>query len=480
MSSRVEKPQEEPLAAVRRVRVVLVLILAACVLVPLAAMNRESGVMSAADNRMLAEAPTFDEGLTGFQTGLTAYMSDRIGFRNQMMAAFSLINDRAFNLMTHPLYEYGDDGYVFFRFNDTDFDERFVDEYASYIKDMQSYCLDRDIPFLYVISPEKWRMYPEYIPDAVGELPSSTAMLKERLDALDVNYIDLGEAVMDAKEKGVQVFNRVYDAGHWNTEGMYAGSQMIIDRLQEMGLKVDDIDLRDYEPVYTEQFTLPASNYPIDEMTYKYEVKEDASQGRIVEDFQQNLEMDERHTTFGYFMNPERVDDASLLMFQGSYFNTQGTMLQNQFSRIAQVHDYENIFNLAYYVDVFRPDVVVFENADYTVTDAYYSQESLESVELPPAYGEFSSLPAVEEGQAGALEYDSAVKVANFAMQLPGLPTAAYVLAGDTVYDLVLREDGLWHWGAASVNLEGMDEVTVAVIENDQRHLYRYRLEQGS
>ncbi len=498
-----EKSSSKAKLFLRRLRIAMLLILVSCVVAPIAAMNHEPEYMSEADNRTLAEKPRLEEGVDLFEEGidlyeedLTAYMSDRIGFRDEMIAAYSLLNDKAFHLMTHPLYEYGDDGYVFFRFQENGYDEELIASFAAYIREMQDYCEERDIPFLYVITPEKWRVYQEKIPDTVGELPSTTVMLKDHLDTSGVNYIDLGDAVIEAKDEGAQVFNPVYDAGHWNSEGMYAGSQAIIDRLQEMGIKVDDIDLDDYDQVYEQKTILPASNYPIDETVFTYEVKEDAARGIFMEEYAEDLEMNESFTTFGYFENEDRREDASLLMFQGSYFNNQGRMLQNQFSRIAQVHDYENVFNLPYYVGVFQPQVVIFENSDYTILNRYYNQELLETVELPPAYTG-ASFGAVEEMEGGILEYSPKSKIANFEVDLSELaPEAAYALVGDTVYDLTVREDEdgdenpvqgvdksesagqgtVFYWGVTTSSLPSVDRVKIIGIADGVAYGYDYQL----
>ena len=474
----------------RRLRACTLAVVGVLVALSLATFDWQPDSFSSADNRMKAAAPLWDEGadglsaFVGFTGEVDDYLEDRMGFRSELMAAYGLLNDRLFGVMTHPLYEYGKDGYTFFRFSDEPYDDDKLQLFARYVRSMQDYCEQRGIAFLYAISPEKARIYPEEVPDTVlGELPSSASRLKELLDAEGVNYVDQADAILDAKNQGAQVFNRTYDAGHWNSEGMHAGAQAIVEKLQSMGVDVDDIDLDDYAKEYRRQNALPASNYPIDETTFSYRLGDAESGTTLMEGYLDNLVMNRQYTSSWYYENDNRPDDPSVLMFQGSYYNTQGTMLHHQFGRFAMVHDYQNVYALAYYVDVFDPDIVVFENSDYTFSDTYYSSDYLYWANLPPTYEEFADLPVVQAEEGACLRFDPTGAIANFRMVVPGTVVEGedssdyeeayvYVLAGDRVLGTVSNWDESYWWGASTADLAEVDEVTVAVVFRDRQRLY--------
>lgn len=423
-------------------RILMIVLLAVCIAIPLATFTRGANLISPIDNRELQNFPSRSEDAP-LHVQAESYTADRIGLRAQMIGTYSLINDRAFHVMTHPLYEYGNDDYVFFRFTDETLDQDFMADYATYVKRMQDYCEERGVPFLYVISPEKTRIYPEEIPSDVGFQDNSSYYLKPLFDLLGVNYIDLADGVMAAKDAGIQVFNQQYDAGHWNTEGMYAGTQQIIAKLNDMGLDVDPIDLADYQKVYTHQTSLPASVYPIDTWTYKYQHLLEGNTGASqVRNFGANLELDSLFRDFWYWQNPTQADAPNLLMFQGSYFNTQGTMLYNQFDHAALIHDYQNVFDLPYYFELFNPDVVIFENADYTVTDSYYDPDALVDTDLPAPFSTYANLPVQACGGLASLYYDNAATVENFT--IPWTDnfdiSAAYVKVNGKIYDAQIRD----------------------------------------
>lgn len=461
----------------RALRICMLALLAVLVVVPLALMNHDPDGVSESENRRLQTFPSFSLGTlasgdsaTQFFSEISSYVSDRIGFRDEMIGSYSVLNDSLFNVMTHPLYEYGEDGYVFFRFENTVLDQDYITAFADYVLEMQEYCEARGIEFLYVISPEKARVYEEYIPEYVSEIAFSTDLLIPLLEERGVNYIDQGEALFEAKATGSQVFNVVYDAGHWNTEGMYAGSQAVIDALQELGVNVDDIDVSAYEKVYEEQTSLPASNYPIWETTCKYEIMSDAANAaQRNDDFNSGLVLNEIYRTAHYYTSTQE-EDCSVLMFQGSYYNTQGTMLQNQFSTLATVHDYGNVFNLPYYVGVYQPDVVIFENADYTVSNSYYAHESLLSTRLPSLLSLYDDWAIVDCGAFASFEREEGVSISSFYYSWPedleGIDYS-YVIADGFVYEAAGQSDGRYLWGALSSALDEVDEVTMVGIDLD-------------
>lgn len=458
--------------AVKYLRAATLFVLAVFVLVPIFATNHEKDVVSDIDNRKLTELPTIDKLES---SSLESYFSDRIGFRKEMIGAYSLANDKLFGIMVHPTYEYGEDGYTFFRFSDKKYDEGFIWAYASYVAQMQEYCEARGVPFLYVISPEKKRTYSDKMAASVNWQADSSAILRPMLDELNVNYIDLNDALLQARDEGIDVFNVVYDAGHWNTEGMYAGVRYIIDALNRMGVSVSEINLNDYERAYTEQTSLPASFYPIHEMTYKYQRIADGTESKAMKGYGDAVEINEHHKTLRCYENESLAGGVDLLMFQGSYFNSQGTMLQNQFAHTFLVHDYENVLSLPYYVDVFDPDVVIFECADYTLLPQYYNYDKLRAIELPPSFDEWSDLPIIDCVYEGdRLMLDANLVVNNFSVDLPGEYCSAYVRVGDRVLDTVPDEAGAAHWGIRTSELVGLNSVDAYCINNEGTAIAHY------
>lgn len=58
--------------------------------------------------------------------------------------------------------------------------------------------------------------------------------------------------------------------------------------------------------------------------------------------------------------------------------------LANGFSEYIYVHDYQNIIDFAYYFNIFKPDCVIFEVAEYTFNETYFSYDGMVSMDLNP------------------------------------------------------------------------------------------------
>ena len=74
-----------------------------------------------------------------------------------------------------------------------------------------------------------------------------------------------------------------------------------------------------------------------------------------------------------------------LLIFQGSYINGKGQkFLAHAFREYIGVHDYQNLINFDYYYNIFKPQVVVIEVAEYACTKNYFNLEAMQAVRLNP------------------------------------------------------------------------------------------------
>ena len=66
-----------------------------------------------------------------------------------------------------------------------------------------------------------------------------------------------------------------------------------------------------------------------------------------------------------------------------SYMNEYGTeYLKNGFGEYIYVHDYQNVLNFPYYVNMFQPDCVIFEVAEYTFSNEYFDYEKMKNLDF--------------------------------------------------------------------------------------------------
>ena len=98
------------------IKIFTILIFFSLIIVPIVSFNFEPNSASTIDNRMLTENPFSAEALASggdLTENIQSYVNDRIGFRDDMILAYTVLNDKIFGKMTHPSYTYGKEGYVF-------------------------------------------------------------------------------------------------------------------------------------------------------------------------------------------------------------------------------------------------------------------------------------------------------------------------------------------------------------------------------
>ena len=151
----------------KKIRIIFICAFFVIIAVPIITFNWKENVVSEIDNRELTNNPFGDnyvsDGSTDLTDAIEDYLQDRIGLRDEMITAYTVLNDRLFHEMVHPTYEYGKDGYVFGKTgNNVVFSDYHV-QFADMVEKIQTYCEERSIPFVFVFDPSKstvlWETY---------------------------------------------------------------------------------------------------------------------------------------------------------------------------------------------------------------------------------------------------------------------------------------------------------------------------------
>lgn len=157
----------------------------------------------AAGNEHLTPKPSLWNAQTGwnaeFLGGLTDYVADHFGFRQELVTANAALQTRL--LCTSPAEDviYGTDGWLYYAKTLDDYQnhatltESEAQQLARTVKSMQDYCESRGARFLFTIAPNKSSLYPEHMParylteDADGSYERVLPYLEQE----GVNYADL-------------------------------------------------------------------------------------------------------------------------------------------------------------------------------------------------------------------------------------------------------------------------------------------------
>lgn len=382
--------------------IILIISFFIVILIPVLFMNLKRNQVSYIDNRNLLEVEDiFDDG--NIFENLKSYVDDRIGFREKIVDIYAKFMDKAFNEITHPKYEYGKEDFIMSRAEENEFDPDFMEIYADFIKGFQDYCNDRNIKFLYAVEPRKELIYPEYITEGYNYENMDIEYFIELLELNEVNYLNNVETLQKAKEIGVEealnnlyldgkteengeinyneinsnlLFDQKYDARHWNEAGAIIGISAILDRLNLLDSRVDKFNLSNYKSEEYINDTLVASNFEINETTNHFNLINDNS--IYIEDFEEEIKRHESFRNFTHYKNLENEDAPRILIFAGSYFNDKEKFLTESFSEVIKVHNYRNVLDYEYYINIFNPDIVLFESTEYTHFDFYFPDNEME------------------------------------------------------------------------------------------------------
>lgn len=460
----------------KKIRIGFITLFFLLLLCPAAAFNREKNVVSEIDNRALMESPFEGQEEKDFDlfSNLEAYAEDRIGFRDQMISLYTTLNDRLFHEMVHPTYIYGKDDYVFFRPSDNmEFQDYHV-KFADMVKTLQTYFEDRGIPFLFVFEPAKATILQDKLHEGINYNNDWVDLFFQELDKRGIHYVDNTQLLYDKQSSGEAVFNKQYDAGHWNDLGAFYGVNQILESLSKVqnGIHINSMDEFD---ISTEVMTsLLVSDFTIHDEVPVFERKENVV--NLTEQYDREVIREDAYPYFHYTQNSRRQREGapSALVFQGSYINEYGAkFFENSFGEYVGIHDYQNVFHADYYANIFQPDCVIFETAEYTMLDDYFSYDSMFHMYFNPALSSFKDLPE-EAHSLSELKLDLKSGSSISSVTVSGLPAEAehaYLEMDGLMYDLIWVEDTVFTTDAKNENIN-MNNIHITVICNGKRLFY--------
>ncbi len=394
-------------------KVVFIIIFFVLMILPVISFNFQENVESEIDNRYLTNFPFGDDykseesdNPTTRQkiNALNDYVSDRLGFRNNFIKIYDNASGKIFGKIVHPTYEQGKDGYIFFKFIQNYEYSDYIDKFVDMLKKIQDYCDSRQVPFLFVFEPEKESIYTDKIPAGINYNADWVQKFKSKLDENKINYIDNTDILKEKRNEGKQVFNVKYDAGHWNDLGAFYAVNNIANALSKDFPDIHKNSFDEFKISTEKKTSLPTSDFKINEDVPLFELKKEVTDK--AEDYIDELEIDENYPSFVYTQNDNiKTTPKKLMMFQGSYMNGIGfKFMRNIANQYVGIHSYQNILNFDYYFNIFQPDCVVFEAAQYAFNDGYYDSKKMEKLEFNPALSSLDQEPITKE--ISQIQYD--------------------------------------------------------------------------
>lgn len=390
--------------------IIFILIFMALIIVPSVLMDHEQNKSSDIDNKTLTEWPGFSMDTETIRT-IEDYVDDRIGFRSDAIYEYTKISNDVFHVMVHPLFMYGEEGHIYYKdpayiaaYQKLNTDPEYMDKLVNYLEETNEYLESRNIKFLYFLAPDKKSIYPEYFPKSVHVKEDEISVidyLSQRLSNSDIEYVIPYNELLEAK-KDLVVYNKKYDATHWNEFGSMIGQKLLDEHVQQWFDDVKPLTESDYSLSYEKRTNLDQSDFPIDDDVPVYTLLSDTSQDAGAY-LAAGIKL-EVPTFYAHYMNPEVTNGKRLVIFTDSYFATYEKFYNNRFSEVYYIHR-QNYRYLQYIVNLLFPDAVIFETAERSITGEMPLSTELDNYFYEKSYNQVSENGLTEVSKPDGFEY---------------------------------------------------------------------------
>lgn len=241
-----------------RIERLLVLIFLAVIVAPVTGMMLFGTSSSTSENRSLSERPRLAwdlASLRAYPAQWTRYFEDHFALRQQLVRWQSEFRLRAFGVPSSESVIRGQDGWLFYA------DDGALKDYAdssplsddelemwrATLQDTSDWLGEQDIAYVFVISPDKHLVYPEYMPASIRRATASR--IDQLVDYLHehstVRVLDLRPALIEAKANE-RIYHRTDT--HWNDRGAFVGYREIVASLAGDVPGLVDAPMTEYEP----------------------------------------------------------------------------------------------------------------------------------------------------------------------------------------------------------------------------------------
>lgn len=307
------------------------------------------------------------------------YVEDRVGFRDQAILLNGDINYNLFGRFSETMHMFGKEGYVFpadegyiGNYQRLNVNEDLVDDLVSYLSGCNSYAKEQGSLFVFLICPNKSSVYGDHMPESIYVDESRQSVLElteEKLEEQGILTV-IPHEKLHALSAEEQVYNVKYDCAHWNDLGAFYGLQMVDEKIEET---YDDIPVMeredfalDWEEVNSLEFYVTRT--PIRDRLPKLSLIAPTSQNVVIDSPYRVDVPVMPGNIMAYYYNEDAPNDKTILILHDSFMDTRAHWYTYRYKEVY----FAARVNYAYikdYMDLIRPDVVLFELAERSFAD---------------------------------------------------------------------------------------------------------------
>jgi alginate O-acetyltransferase complex protein AlgJ len=199
------------------------------------------------EKRTLTPPPSFGPGWAAkraWPDAASHYFEDHFAFRSALVSWQAALRFRWLHVSPSSDVVVGQDGWLFYAGDGGDedyasavpFTDADLEQWRRTLQHTYDWLKARGIPYVFVIAPDKYAIYPEYLPASmhrVGRESRTDQLVRHLARTTNVPVLDLRPSLLAAKPA-----ERLYHLTdtHWNERGAYVAYAAVLRALHQQGL----------------------------------------------------------------------------------------------------------------------------------------------------------------------------------------------------------------------------------------------------
>jgi len=350
----------------------------AMLVLPLVFTDLSSDRVSTEENRMLAERPHISDIKSHPGTFIRVFdvwFKDSTGFRKQLISLYKKTDDifgQSFYLDGTSIVLIGKEGHHFHtHYNQLLpiyqgkrwLDDTQLSELSNKLNKINKYLSERNISFVVMLCANKESVYPEFYPDFVikGLEPTSLDVVVEYISAhTNIDFFCIKERFLQEK-RNYLLFPKtgnIWELCHYNETGSFIAYNELMKHIKRYFPNLEPLTLDDVDITY---LINGSSN-----VTLKHERNYEQIEARFIDGA---IEFENKDSSL-----------PTLLLFRDSYADFFSNYLPQHFCRTI-MHHWNTLGRFEEYIDLYKPNIVVFESAERGIPD--FTKSVIGIPELP-------------------------------------------------------------------------------------------------
>lgn len=346
--------------------------------VPFLLAHRTGERISDLENRMLAGTPHIvtNEGKLNinYASDFDDWLNDNIRFRTTLVELNANLQYTLLHRLSNDNLREGKNGFIFYTDNNKPVEYQHLNrmntaqlnQYISSMERLNKYLQEKGIAFYYMQCFNKESIYPEEYVSGVmqyGNESKAQQIVSALKQTEDIKVIPIYELLMD-KKKDTLIYSKSIDPSHWNDEGAYIGYVSLMSTIKKDFPEIKWLVQSDYdiEP-FCEYANIYGMTYPYSDTGYHYYIRQPRAVEYDLDSFEcDNVLKFKEHNH--YYINPECENNLHILVLGDSFIRQFiKDDIAEGFQETLSI-DWVNIENIDELLEIYKPDIVVFENAE--------------------------------------------------------------------------------------------------------------------